>query len=38
LSKIQRKEILAALIQYYQIHVESFGELRSLQILQEVLS
>jgi DNA repair protein RecO (recombination protein O) len=38
LSKIQRKEILAALIQYYQIHVESFGELRSTQILQEVLA
>jgi DNA repair protein RecO (recombination protein O) len=38
LTKIQRKEILAAVIRYYQIHVASFGELRSLQILQEVLA
>jgi DNA repair protein RecO (recombination protein O) len=34
----QRQAILAALIFYYQLHMESFGELRSLQILQEVLS
>lgn len=38
LTKVQRKEILAAVIRYYQIHVESFNELRSLQILQEVLA
>jgi DNA repair protein RecO (recombination protein O) len=34
----QRQAVLAALIYYYQLHMESFGDLRSLQILQEVLS
>ena len=38
MTKNQRKELLGALIRYYQLHVESFGDLRSLQILQEVLA
>lgn len=34
----QRNAILQALIYYYQIHMDSFGDLRSLHILQEVLA
>jgi DNA repair protein RecO (recombination protein O) len=34
----QRQAVLAALIYYYQLHMESFGDLRSVQILQEVLA
>jgi DNA repair protein RecO (recombination protein O) len=34
----QRQAVLAALIYFYQLHMESFGDLRSLQILQEVLA
>ena len=38
INRVQRAAILRALIYYYGLHMESFGELRSLQILQEVLS
>jgi len=38
INRIQRAAILKALIYYYGLHMESFGELKSLQILQEVLS
>jgi DNA repair protein RecO (recombination protein O) len=37
-NRVQRAAILRALIYYYGLHMESFGELRSLQVLQEVLS
>lgn len=37
-NRIQRAAILRALIYYYGLHMESFGELRSLQVLQDVLS
>jgi len=33
-----RKELLHILIKYYQLHVEKLGEIRSLQVLSEVLS
>lgn len=33
-----RREMLAILIRYYQLHVERLGEIRSLAILSEVLS
>jgi DNA repair protein RecO (recombination protein O) len=29
---------LAGMLNYYQLHMENFGEIRSLQILQEVLA
>ncbi len=38
ITRIQRAAVLRALIYYYGLHMESFGELRSLQVLQEVLS
>lgn len=38
INRVQRAAILRALIYYYGLHMESFGELRSLQVLQEVLS
>ena len=33
-----RHELLNVLIRYYQLHVEQMGEIRSLEILSEVLS
>jgi DNA repair protein RecO (recombination protein O) len=38
LHRAERKELLAGMLQYYQLHMENFGEIRSLQILQEVLA
>jgi DNA repair protein RecO (recombination protein O) len=38
INRAQRAAILRALIYYYGLHMESFGELKSLQILQEVMS
>jgi DNA repair protein RecO (recombination protein O) len=38
INRAQRAAILRALIYYYGLHMESFGELKSLQVLQEVLS
>ncbi len=36
-SKV-RKELLLILIRYYQLHIEKLGEIKSLQVLSEVLS
>jgi DNA repair protein RecO (recombination protein O) len=33
-----RRELLQIIIKYYQLHVEKLGEIRSLQVLSEVLS
>lgn len=38
ISRIQRKNLLSGLLFFYQVHIESFGELRSWQILQEVMA
>jgi DNA repair protein RecO (recombination protein O) len=38
LHRAERKELLAGMLNYYQLHMENFGEIRSLQILQEVLA
>ncbi|MGQ0827377.1 MAG: DNA repair protein RecO, partial [Bacteroidota bacterium] len=37
LSKDQRKQLLMALITFYQLHVTSFGEIKSHSILEEVI-
>lgn len=37
LTRNQRKELLNAVILYYQLHVPGFGELRSLPVLEEVI-
>lgn len=36
LNRLQRKELLQSLLQYYQLHVGSFGEVKSLAILEEI--
>ncbi len=33
-----RRELLAVVIRYYQLHVEGLGEIKSLEVLSEVLS
>jgi DNA repair protein RecO (recombination protein O) len=38
LHRAERKELLAGMLHYYQLHMENFGEIRSLQVLQEVLA
>ncbi|CAM4178388.1 DNA repair protein RecO [Cytophagaceae bacterium 50C-KIRBA] len=38
MTKLQRKELVAIMLQYYQIHMESIGEIRSWQVLQEVMA
>lgn len=37
-TRTQRKELLNAVIMYYQLHVPGFGELKSLLVLEEVIS
>lgn len=38
ISRIQRKQLLEKLHQYYQFHLPNFAELKSLQVLTEVMS
>lgn len=38
IANAQRKELLELVLQFYSDHVESFGELKSLPVLREVLS
>jgi DNA repair protein RecO (recombination protein O) len=35
-DRLQRKELLQALILYYQLHITAFGEIKSLSILEEI--
>lgn len=37
-SKTQRKDLLELLLKFYQEHLENFGELKSVQVLRDVLS
>jgi hypothetical protein len=37
MNRSQRNELLKKMMTYYQLHIESFKELNSWQILQEVL-
>lgn len=38
LSYTQRRQVLDALIQFYASHLDSFGEVRSLEVVRELLS
>lgn len=38
LSKVERKELLSALLDYYSIHVNNLSNLKSRQILEEIFS
>jgi DNA repair protein RecO (recombination protein O) len=38
LNRAQRKELLQALILYYQLHIDGFGDVKSLSILEEIAS
>lgn len=38
LSYLDRKELLQNILQYYKLHLQNFGEMRSLAILEEVLN
>jgi DNA repair protein RecO (recombination protein O) len=38
LDRTERKQLLNALVQYYQLHINGFGSVRSLEILEEVIS
>ncbi len=37
LNHITRRHLLAKYVQYYQLHLPDFGELKTLQVMQEVL-
>jgi len=37
INQVQRKNLLETLIRFYAIHVDHFGEVRSVQVLREVL-
>ncbi|TAE31290.1 MAG: DNA repair protein RecO [Cytophagales bacterium] len=37
LSRMQRNELLDALVAYYRVHIDSLGEVKSLPVLREVL-
>ena len=38
LDKMQRKSLLKALIKFYQLHIASFGEIKSFEILEEIIA
>ncbi len=38
LDKMQRKALLKALIKFYQLHIASFGEIKSFEILEEIIA
>lgn len=38
LKKSDRKELLLILIRYYQMHIENFGQLKSLNVLVQILN
>ncbi|MGX5688688.1 DNA repair protein RecO [Arcticibacter tournemirensis] len=38
LSSLERKELLTKMLEYYHLHIESLGEIRSHLVLEEVLS
>lgn len=38
ISRIQRNHILDILLLYYRLHIEEFGEIKSLSVLKEVLA
>ena len=38
IDKNHRKQLLQALIKYYQLHIASFGEIKSLEILEQVIA
>lgn len=38
LSNLQRRNILDALLRFYSMHVENFGQLKSLSVLREILN
>lgn len=37
-DRTERKQLLQAMILYYQLHISSFGVLKSLEVLEEVIS
>lgn len=38
ISKLDRKLLLDALVQFYKLHIQSFGDLKSLEVLEQVLA
>lgn len=38
MTNVQRRNILEALLRFYSMHVENFGQMRSLSVLREILS
>jgi DNA repair protein RecO (recombination protein O) len=38
LTNLQRRNILDALLRFYSMHVENFGQMKSLSVLREILS
>ena len=38
IDKNQRKELLKSLIKFYQLHITTFGEIKSLEVLEQVIA
>lgn len=38
IDKNQRKQLLNSLIKFYQLHISSFGEIKSLEVLEQVIA
>lgn len=38
ISAVQRKQLLGKILEYYQLHIEGFGQVKSHEVLEEVLS
>jgi len=38
INKDQRKQLLQSIIKFYQLHITSFGEIKSMEVLEEVIA
>ncbi|MCE9539699.1 MAG: DNA repair protein RecO [Bacteroidetes bacterium] len=38
IDKYQRRQLLQSLIKFYQLHITSFGEIKSLEVLEQVIA
>jgi DNA repair protein RecO (recombination protein O) len=38
MTNIQRRNLLEAILRFYTIHIESLGEIKSIQVLKEIMN
>jgi DNA repair protein RecO (recombination protein O) len=38
MTNMQRKNLLEAILRFYTLHIESLGEIKSIQVLKEIMN